>query len=169
MDKLTSFSSFVFQAIFYFFILFFFDNLQIRQIDKWSNWQVFLLFFLKQFFFFLRFFLLELFFLQFTISTNWQMDNFCKLTISTNWQIDNCDKLTNGQIDKFFFFSFSSNFFLRFFFLNSFFWQCWQIDNLFFDNWQLLSIPTNWQINNFNKLTWFLLFFLDFFFEIKII
>ena len=144
--------------------------------------QIFLIFFLKVFFriffgggdFFLIeiYFFWEIFFRQLTIPRQFLQND--KLTISTKWQFQPIDKLTiatNWQTDKLTSFSsfLSQAIFFWEFFFNSFFWQCWQIDNLFFDNWQLLSIPTNWQINNFNKLTWFLLFFLDFFFEIKII
>jgi len=66
-------------------------NWQLRQIDKRTNWQVFLLFFLKQFF--LRIFFLILFFDNVDKLTIFflTIDNYCqfrqidKLTISINW------------------------------------------------------------------------------------
>ena len=108
-DKLSSFLS---QAIF--FLRFFFDNSQFRQInkwtisinwkidncdkltnvqiDKWTNWQVFLISFLNIFMEFS-------FFWQFTIPTNWQVVLTYFSSFLSLWQIDNCDKSDKLQID----------------------------------------------------------------------
>ena len=155
----------------------------------WSNWQVFLLFFLKHFFFFdkltivtnwqmdiltsfstflsIAIFFWD-FFWQFTILTNWQMDNFYKLK---NWQLRQIDKWTNWQMDKLTSFSsfLSQAILLRiFFFENFFFWEfvfslfltiynsnklaSGQIDKFFFFSFSS-NFVTNWQMDNFYKLT----------------
>ena len=87
-DKLTISTKWQFQPIDKLTIA---TNWQLRQIDKRTNWQVFLLFFLKQFFFenfFLILFFdnvdkLTIFFL--TIDNYCQFRQIDKLTISINW------------------------------------------------------------------------------------
>ena len=79
-DKLTISTKWQFQPIDKLTIA---TNWQLRQIDKRTNWQVFLLFFLKQLFF-------ENFFSNFSFLCfffNLQFRQIYKWTISTNWQL----------------------------------------------------------------------------------